>query len=79
MCVCVCVCVCVRARAHVCVFARVCVCVCLRAEVCFDCVLVHCFVMGYVLQFKDQHIKEYVIIITSSREPVWPSGKALGW
>ena len=64
-----------RARARVCVCVRV----CLRAEVCFDCVLVHCFVMGYVLQFKDQHIKEYIIIITRCREPVWPSGKALGW
>ena len=58
VCVCVCVwcgvlcCVCVCCvYVHVCV----CVCVCVRActcvEVCFDCVLVLCFVMGYVLQF----------------------------
>ena len=33
----------VRARARACVLA----------EVCFDCVLILCFVMGYVLQFGE--------------------------
>ena len=28
-------------------------CVCILKEVCFDCVVVLCFVMGYVLQFGE--------------------------
>ena len=42
-CVCQSVCVCVRARAR----ARA------RAKVCFDCVLLFCFMMGYVLQLTE--------------------------
>ena len=41
--VCVCVCVCVRACMHACVS----VCVCVLLEVCFDCVLVLCFVLQF--------------------------------
>ena len=42
MCVCVCVCVFVCARSRA------------LAEVCFDCVLILCFVMGYVFQFEEK-------------------------
>ena len=42
-----------------------CVCVHAQAEVCFDCVLVLCLIMGYVLQFGEiaHKLKEYIIII----------------
>ena len=46
-----------------CVCVCVCVCVCFM-EACFDCVLVLCVVMGYVLQFEEiaHDLKEYAII-----------------
>ena len=52
-CVCVCVCVCVCECVCVCVCVCVCDCVyaCRLVEACFDCVLVICFIMGFVLQF----------------------------
>ena len=50
---CVCVCVCVCLCVCVCVCVCVCACWCLLADVSFDCVLVHCFVMGYVLLFGE--------------------------
>ena len=53
-----CVCARARGRAGVCVFPG--------AEVCFDCVLVLCFVMGYVFQFGETSHKEYISIIDRS-------------
>ena len=53
VCVCVCVCVCVYVCMHACVSVcvRACVPACVRAcvllEVCFDCVLVLCFVLQF--------------------------------
>ena len=46
--------------------SSVCVCVCVLTEVCFDDVLVLCFVMGYVLNWEKWHIKEYIIITLRS-------------
>ena len=53
MCVCVCVCVCVCMHMLTCV--------------CFDCVLVLCFVAGYVFQFGEITLKEYIIIIDGDK------------
>ena len=47
-------------RHDVCVL---CVCTRVLAEVCFDCVLVLCFVMGFVLQRETAHEKCIIIII----------------
>jgi len=40
-------CVCVHACMHACLP------LCVHAEVCFDCALVRCFVMGHMLQFGE--------------------------
>ena len=48
ICVCVCVCMCL------CVHAYVCVCLHMCEWVWSDCVLVLCFVMGYVFQFWEK-------------------------
>ena len=51
-------------RARVCVRARA------LGEVCFDCVLVLCFVMGYVLQFGEiahKRVHYYYIILKSRK------------
>jgi len=52
----------------VCLFVCVCLCACTHTftEVCFDCVLVSCFVIGYVLQFQEKHAEEYIIFIISN-------------
>ena len=49
----VCVCVFMSVCAFVCVCVSTCVRAHARAEVCLDCVLVLCFVMGYVFQFGE--------------------------
>ena len=38
-----------------------CVRACTRAEVCVDCALVLCFVMGYVLQFGEVEHKRVLL------------------
>ena len=79
MCVCVCVCVraCVRARA------RLCVSMCARAlaKVCFDCVLVLCFVMGYMLQFGEiaDKIVHYYYCYALPCSPTWWPFSGLAW
>ena len=70
--------VCVRACVCACVCA--CICVCLRTHVrewvWFDCVLVLCFVIGYVLQFWEKaHKRTHCCFYNKSKSCVRLSNK----
>ena len=84
-CVHACVCACVRACVCMpaCMCACMCVCVCLcgwylyaHAQVCFNCVLVLCFVTGYVLQLGEINTQKFyfimIIIITDIKISKYP-------
>ena len=58
--VCACACECARACACVCVRARART----RAEICFDCVLLLCFVMGYVPQLGETADKKSTLLFS---------------
>ena len=67
-CVCVCMraCMCVHACMHVCMHVCVCGCLCgwylyAHAQVCFSCVLVLCFVTGYVLHLGETNTQKFTL------------------
>ena len=76
-CVRACVRACARARVCVCVCVCVCMCVCVPAfGLCFyfvsDCFTENGMVLDIVVQTP-------IFVYSLFSEPVWPSGKALGW
>ena len=66
----VCVSACMRLHTHTCV----CVCVCALTKVCLDCVLVLCFVVGYVLQSEKIAHKRVLFF-----ETLWQPVCSLVW
>ena len=85
---CVCVCVCVRACVRVCVCVCVCVCDEMSVSLCLrvltrwrainNLLLLQLFHSG-TAGFSEEIRVVLYSIRRNGREPVWPSGKALGW